>query len=839
MRGELKAKMPRFQVAFHTANTSVRALTLEIQTPHEHPSYHRNNALKPVLHLLRTIRLCETMSSQTEWPQSLKDFANRAFAACTDVNRKAVSEELRALIFDSFQNGTIHTTDWTNATLKSLGAPSASTKKSLLKKRAAPSSTASASLSASDLEEQQRKEKRARRFEKEQQEFRRQEDEMLETAIASTSLASRFGGGSAGQPSWSAAASAAGTARLNGKSKYGAQTPIGGPHFTDTEVADPNVIDWDEHTVVGTSSKLEKSYLRLTSAPDPKTVRPLSTLVQTLELLKKKWRTENNYSYICDQFKSMRQDLTVQRIKNEFTVKVYEIHARIALEMGDLGEYNQCQSQLRGLYAYGIRGSAMEFLAYRILYLLHTKNRRDVNALMAELTEEHKAEPAVEHALQVRAALVTGNYHSFFQLYTDAPNMNAYIMDHFVERERINALLIMSKCYRPSIALSFIAEELAFQDVAEADEFLSAKGAAAYVEPTPAELAALAPQTNGKKKKSKAIPSLPLEKRQWDAKAAMQPLTDAIQKFRKDNGTADVQLQTSAERIQHFVGKSFSSSNSTERPPYAKTLSTMSWFSSQWNRWSKEANGPSRSGSDGGPIRRIEVVWGRERLQIVLPRTAEPVTLGHLRHEIASITSLPFDKIKLIHRGLVMKDDRLPLTAYGLSEGSRIGLVGSREEGDRPGAKTSVGMGALSVGEQKAREKKAREADTSEQGLMSRITEALETSRKELFPEVEQVETAIAGHLEGKEQTTTEAEAGTTIGGEGKGENKAGGMSYAQIADAHRRLSELLLRQLLALDSVNVNSDTTRQARKIAVKEVQAHLDRLDAAFSKYKSAHK
>lgn len=182
-----------------------------------------------------------------------------------------------------------------------------------------------------------------------------------------------------------------------------------------------------------------------------------------------------------------------------------------------------------------------------------------------------------------------------------------------------------------------------------------------------------------------------------------------------------------------------------------------------------------------------------------------------------------------------MKDDRLPLTAYGLSEGSRIGLVGSREEGDKPGAKTSVGMGALSVGEQKAREKKAREADTSEQGLMSRITEALETSRKELFPEVEQVERATAGHLDGKEGVTAE----TTGEGEGEGEAKAEGMSHAQIADAHRRLSELLLRQLLALDSVNVNSDTTRQARKIAVKEVQGHLDRLDAAFSKYKSARK
>lgn len=55
-------------------------------------------------------------------------------------------------------------------------------------------------------------------------------------------------------------------------------------------------------------------------------------LKETLDLLKTKWRTEGNYAYICDQFKSMRQDLTVQRIKNDFTVSVYEIHARIALE---------------------------------------------------------------------------------------------------------------------------------------------------------------------------------------------------------------------------------------------------------------------------------------------------------------------------------------------------------------------------------------------------------------------------------------------------------------------------------------------------------------------------
>ena len=72
-----------------------------------------------------------------------------------------------------------------------------------------------------------------------------------------------------------------------------------------------DVIEWDAQTIVGTSRQLEKPYLRLTSAPDPREVRPLPVLKQTLEHLKRKWRTDGNYAWVCDQFKSLRQDLTV------------------------------------------------------------------------------------------------------------------------------------------------------------------------------------------------------------------------------------------------------------------------------------------------------------------------------------------------------------------------------------------------------------------------------------------------------------------------------------------------------------------------------------------------
>lgn len=224
--------------------------------------------------------------------------------------------------------------------------------------------------------------------------------------------------------------------------------------------------------IVGYCSNLEKNYFRLTSAPKPSEVRPEHVLHQTLDLLKKKWRKESNYNYICEQFKSLRQDLTVQRIRNEFTVSVYEIHARIALEKGDLGEYNQCQTQLRALYASGIKGNSVEFKAYRILYFIYTANRTALNDAIADLTTAEKEERPIKHALNVRSSLALGNYHKFFQLYLDVPNMGAYLMDMFVRRERLAALANMCKAFKPDLKLRYITEELAFESDAEAAQFI-------------------------------------------------------------------------------------------------------------------------------------------------------------------------------------------------------------------------------------------------------------------------------------------------------------------------------------------------------------------------------
>lgn len=228
----------------------------------------------------------------------------------------------------------------------------------------------------------------------------------------------------------------------------------------------------DLQPIVGRSCQLEKRYLRLTSAPDPDMVRPLHILKQTLDLLKDKWRQEQNYSYICDQFKSMRQDLTVQHIENEFTVLVYEIHARIALEKGDLGEYNQCQSRLKELYNLGIPGKSKEFLAYRLLYLLHTQNKAEISHILVQLDAETLAEPCVKHALQVVSAMTQANHHRLFKLYIESPNMGGYVMDSFIARERLTALSIICRCYRPDVSIDVITTELGFADRDDCLDFL-------------------------------------------------------------------------------------------------------------------------------------------------------------------------------------------------------------------------------------------------------------------------------------------------------------------------------------------------------------------------------
>jgi len=277
----------------------------------------------------------------------------------------------------------------------------------------------------------------------------------------------------------------------------------------------------DDFVVRGTASALEKSYFRLTGAPDPASVRPEPVLAAALaRLLGLLAAGSESYFYALDQFKGMRQDCTVQHLRSGLTVAVYEAHARAALAYGDVPEYNQCQTQLAGLHAAGLPGCTGEFLAYRLLYqtaharqgervaLLQTLRaaagpararaacpRRRVTACAcprarapapgparpgalrcaaarvsqvsyrrsrARGQAQAAEHPAVRHALQVREAVAAGDFAAYFKLYADAPNLGRALMDMALPRVRYSALHVLTRAYQPSVPLAFVARMLGF-----------------------------------------------------------------------------------------------------------------------------------------------------------------------------------------------------------------------------------------------------------------------------------------------------------------------------------------------------------------------------------------
>lgn len=103
---------------------------------------------------------------------------------------------------------------------------------------------------------------------------------------------------------------------------------------------------------------------------------------------------------------------------------------------------------------------------------------------MAQLTDADKMDVSVSHALQVRQAVSQGHYTKLFRLFNAAPKMGAYLMDHFVARERVAAMVTMTKAYMV-LPCSMITQQLAFNDLLETIAFLAEYKADKY-KPAPA-----------------------------------------------------------------------------------------------------------------------------------------------------------------------------------------------------------------------------------------------------------------------------------------------------------------------------------------------------------------
>jgi hypothetical protein len=222
-------------------------------------------------------------------------------------------------------------------------------------------------------------------------------------------------------------------------------------------------------TLKGTCKNIEKSYFRLTSAPDPSSVRPEPVLRKALHrLIGLIASGDVNYFYSQDQFKGMRQDCVVQALKGDIAVDIYEAHARAALEYGDMAEYNQCQGQLRYLYSKRKRHNP-EFVAYRILYqsiFSYSSDKSELVGLLESMSilddVHHEKSREIVHALQVRKSLVSHNYALFFKLYESAPALGRALMDIAVPKMRFACLKTFVIVFKPTLSVDFVCKTLGF-----------------------------------------------------------------------------------------------------------------------------------------------------------------------------------------------------------------------------------------------------------------------------------------------------------------------------------------------------------------------------------------
>ena len=254
----------------------------------------------------------------------------------------------------------------------------------------------------------------------------------------------------------------------------------------------------------GRAQNLEKAYLRLTAMPRADDVRPLPVLRDAFALVERRWAAEADYVWAREQLKSIRQDLTVQHLAEgggsggggtsaaRFACKVYEGHARIALQADDLDEFNQCLAQLLPLHARRLQtadAAVCEFAGYR---LLRAATRRpgglaeELHAIVSALSDAQRADGGVRRCLRAAAAVDAHDALRACAAVFSLPHHAAALLRPRLPALRARGLRALCRAFAPSLPLAVVAVRLGFADdasdgggagAAECEKWLRQQGA--------------------------------------------------------------------------------------------------------------------------------------------------------------------------------------------------------------------------------------------------------------------------------------------------------------------------------------------------------------------------
>lgn len=214
--------------------------------------------------------------------------------------------------------------------------------------------------------------------------------------------------------------------------------------------------------MIGTSTKLEKEYFRAHSEMinDSENVRPLHVLVNAYDFVMNKYKETKDYKYILNQLKSIRQDMLLQNIKNDFCVKVYETSTEISILNEDMENANITLSMLiRELYNTIHSENEYQFYRYYLIYnILY-----DIKEMNYIIQEEKfiSYKNRMRDIIDIMKAMNEKNYIKLFSLFSKLNSeKEKKMLIPFVVYYQIQAMIILSYGFYTMIDINYIYEKI-------------------------------------------------------------------------------------------------------------------------------------------------------------------------------------------------------------------------------------------------------------------------------------------------------------------------------------------------------------------------------------------
>ena len=228
--------------------------------------------------------------------------------------------------------------------------------------------------------------------------------------------------------------------------------------------------------IVGTSQELEKPYRRLTKEVDPKTVRPPKVLEAALKHVEDKqgvW----SYSTLLDQYKSIRQDLTVQHVESRLALDVYKSNARASLSASDFGEFNVCLKQVLSRFELFEDPDEEEFICYDMLLSLLTQDTVHLTECIARATQNWADETSgVSSCLKLVSFFVSKQWSSLTRHAISARRADgalarsSILLEMVIKQSRFHQIVELCNTHYGAIPLKVLCYSLSFSGAEGKDE---------------------------------------------------------------------------------------------------------------------------------------------------------------------------------------------------------------------------------------------------------------------------------------------------------------------------------------------------------------------------------